>query len=275
VRAGILEVAEQHCHRIGIKLFAWWLHTHGGKEFFGPTEIRGCFSKLHMDEPPALATYITRMADAKDLIAEKGKYKLGRSVRAEPDKKYGIHSSIQAVSKILTDLPDKVPDMTEKVFLSEAIDCYRVRAYRACIVMTWNLAFDHLLRWILKDPARLAAFNAAITRKYPKRTGVVIKAYDDFADEFKEFETIEVCNTSQTVHGNIIKILQEKLVKRNLAAHPSSVVVVQSQADDVVTDLVNNVVLALTQLVAAFEIVSIYDTNLLHRVSGPDTRRRS
>jgi hypothetical protein len=139
-----------------------------------------------------------------------------------------------------------VPDMAEKVFLGEAIDCYRVRAYRACIVMTWNLAFDHLLRWILKDPARLAAFNAAIPRKFQKRVGVVMKTYDDFADEFKEFEIIEVCNTAQTVNGNIIKILKEKLVKRNLAAHPSSVVVIQPQADDVVTDLVNNVVLVLT-----------------------------
>jgi hypothetical protein len=229
-----------------IKLFAWWLHTHGGKEFFGPADIRGCFSKVHLDAPAALATYISRMADAKELIAEKSRFKLSRSVRADLDKKYGLHPSVQAVSKILTDLPDKVPDMAEQVFLSEAIDCYRVRAYRACIVMTWNLAFDHLLRWILKDAARLATFNAAIPRKYPKRAGVIIEAYDDFADEFKEFEIVEVCNTAQTVNGNIVKILKEKLVKRNLAAHPSSVVVLQPQADDVVTDLVNNVVLALT-----------------------------
>jgi hypothetical protein len=229
-----------------IKLFAWWLHTHAGKELFSPADIRGCFSKVHMDEPPALATYISRLADAKDLIAEKGKYKLARSIRVDLDKKHGVHPSIQAVSKILTDLPDKVPDIVEKGFLGEAIDCYRVRAHRACIVMTWNLAFDHLLRWILKDPARLAAFNAAIPRKYPKRAGVMMKGYDDFADEFNEFEVIEVCNTAQTVSGNIIKILKEKLVKRNLAAHPSSVVVLQPQADDVVTDLVNNVVLVLT-----------------------------
>ena len=73
-----------------------------------------------------------------------------------------------------------------------------------------------------------------------------MKTYDDFADEFNESEIIEVCNSAGTVSGNTIKILKEKLVKRNMAAHPSSVVVVQSQADDVVTDLVNNVVLALT-----------------------------
>jgi hypothetical protein len=173
-------------------------------------------------------------------------YNLTRAARTDLDTKYGVHQSIIQVSKLLTDLPDKVPDVAEKVFLSEAIDCYRVRAYRACIVMTWNLAFNHLLNWILKDTSRLAAFNDAIPKRYQKRVGVVMKTYDDFADEFNESEIIEVCNSAQTVHGNIIKILKEKLVKRNIAAHPSSVVVVQSQADDVVTDLVNNVLVTLS-----------------------------
>jgi hypothetical protein len=70
--------------------------------------------------------------------------------------------------------------------------------------------------------------------------------YDDFADEFTEREIVEVCNTAGICNANIIKILREKLDKRNMAAHPSNVIVIQPQADDVVTDLVNNVVLALT-----------------------------
>jgi hypothetical protein len=52
--------------------------------------------------------------------------------------------------------------------------------------------------------------------------------------------------TGGLISGSITKILREKLGKRNTAAHPSSVVVVQAQADDVVTDVVNNVVIALT-----------------------------
>jgi hypothetical protein len=44
----------------------------------------------------------------------------------------------------------------------------------------------------------------------------------------------------------LIPRVDQRHDKRNIAAHPSSVVVVQSQADDVVTDLINNVVLALT-----------------------------
>jgi hypothetical protein len=59
----------------------------------------------------------------------------------------------------------------------------------------------------------------------------------------KESEVIEICNTAQLLNGNIIRILREKLGKRNNAAHPASVVIVQSQADDVITDLLNNVVL--------------------------------
>jgi hypothetical protein len=230
-----------------IRLFAWYLHVHKGMEHFGSDHIRACFKELHL-VPGNVGKYVLRMAsmNSPDLVRERPGFKLTRTVRTQLDAKYGTHPSMQAVSKLLTDLPDKVPDMAEKVFLSEAIDCYRVRAYRACIVMTWNLAFNHLLNWILNDPARLQAFNDTIPKRYQKRVGVVMKTYDDFADKFNESEIIEVCNSAGTVSGNTIKILKEKLGKRNMVAHPSSVVVVQSQADDVVTDLVNNVVLALT-----------------------------
>jgi hypothetical protein len=228
-----------------IKLFAWWLHTHGGKELFGPAEIRGCYNKLHMSQQ-AVATYLTRMADAKELLKERGQYRLARSVRAELDKKYGVHESIIAVSKILTDLPATVPNVAERDFLTEALTCYQRKAFRACVVMTWNLAYSHLLDWILADQVRLDAFNTAISVRFPKITNVKITKYDDVLDELKESQVIEICKTASLINSSMFKIMKEKLDKRNIAAHPSGVKVVQSQADDVVTDLVNNVVLALT-----------------------------
>jgi hypothetical protein len=231
-----------------IKLFAWWLHVHNGNELFGPAEVRNCYAKLHVDEPPALATYLTRMADARpaDLLREKGRYKLARQVRTELDKSYGIHQSIVQVSKILSDLPGKIPNVDPRMFLTEALKCYKVEAYRACIIMTWNLAYAHLLDWILSDQARLDRFNAAISKRYQKMATLKITKYDEFLDELKEYQVIEICNSASLFNSNIFKILKDKLDRRNIAAHPSSVVVVQSQADDVVTDLVNNVVLALT-----------------------------
>jgi len=228
-----------------IKLFAWWLHAHQAKELFSVAEIRNCYNALHVDEPPALATYMTRMFDAKDLLKEKGLYKLARNTRAELDKKYGVHQSVVAISKLLTDLVGKVPDLAEQSFLAEAIKCYRVEAYRACTVMVWNVAYNHLLNWILADASKLAGFNAAIVKRNSKKAGLVIAKYDDFED-LKEREVIDICNIAGLYNSSVYKILIAKLDRRNIAAHPSSVLVVQSQADDTITDLVNNVVLGLT-----------------------------
>ena len=111
--------------------------------------------------------------------------------------------------------------------------------------MTWNLAYAHLLYWILNDAERLDDFNAAINRRYPKKSGIQIAAYDHFMEELKESEVVEICKTRWLINANIARILREKLDKRNTAAHPASVVIVQAQADDAVTDLVNNVVLCL------------------------------
>jgi hypothetical protein len=229
-----------------IRLFAWHLHTHKGKGSFDNATIRRCYDELHL-APPNVAQYLPRLAESTppDFVKVAGGYKLERSVRTGLDVKYGVHQSVVHVSKLLADLPSKVPNLAEKTFLVEAMKCYRVEAYRACIIMAWNLAFDHLLNWILNDPTRLADFNGAITKRYPKRTGIAIRDQNHF-EEFKEFEVIEICQTASLMSKNIIDILREKLKKRNAAAHPSQLVFMQSQADDVVTDLVNNVVLALT-----------------------------
>jgi hypothetical protein len=226
-----------------IRLFAWWLHTYKGVEQFENDAIRDCYRQLHLplDNVPK---YVERMIAASDLAKERAGLKLTRQIRGQLDTKYGVHQSVVEVSKLLTELPGKVPDLSEKNFLAEAIRCYRVKAYRACVVMMWNLAYSHLLHWILADERRLADFNAAIVKRYPKKAALTVRKYDDF-EEFRESELIEVCNSANLVSGNIIRILREKLGKRNNAAHPASVVIVQAQADDVVTDLTNNVVLML------------------------------
>lgn len=231
-----------------ICLFGWWLHTQGEVESFGNSEIRECYRQL-ASAPPDLSVYLPRMADKNRkppyLLREKGEYKLEGTVRRRLDQLYGSQPTTIAVTKLLSDLPAKIPDIAERTFLSEALKCYQVEAFRAAIVMAWNLAFDHMLRWIMADPARLANFNAAIPRRYPKKPAITIATREGF-EELKESEVIDVCNNAGLFSGNIGKILREKLDRRNMAAHPSTVVVTQPQADDVITDLVNNVVLALS-----------------------------
>jgi hypothetical protein len=228
-----------------IRLFAWYLHTYRGQDAFDNAAIRACYDELHMPDPN-VAKYLPRMEAFKppDLVSVKGGYKLERTVRISLDEKYGVHHTVVQVSKLLTDVIGKVPDLAEQTFLAEAIKCYRVEAYRACIIMVWNVAYNHLLNWILSDPIRLALFNSVIGKRNSRKAGLVVVNYDDFED-LKEREVIDICNSANLVNGSVYKILKEKLDRRNTAAHPSNVVVVQSQADDTITDLVNNVVLGL------------------------------
>jgi hypothetical protein len=226
-----------------IRLFAWHLHTHRNVEVLDNGRIRDCFRQLN-EAPPDVAVYLPRMADSKpaDLVRVRGGYKLAGPIKRALDTKYGVHQSVIVVTRLLAELPAKVPDLAERAFLAEAINCYRAQAFRAAIVMSWNLAFDHLLGWIEASASRLAAFNAAIPRRYPK-SKVVIRRRGDF--EQLKAEVVEVCQTAGLLTKNMVEVLREKLKRRNIAAHPSQVVIVQHQADDVITDLVNNVVLAL------------------------------
>jgi hypothetical protein len=176
-------------------------------------------------------------------LKEAGKVKLEGKARAATDKAYGDAPVTIAVTAALTQLPSKIPNVAERVFLTEAISCYRVRAFRAAIVMTWCLAMDHLQRWVLEEAGRLAAFNAASAVRYPKK-GVIVTKFDDF-EEFKESEVIEVVGSAGLVTGDVKKVLKHKLDTRNTAAHPSTVTIDEPQANEYILTLVNEVMVKL------------------------------
>jgi hypothetical protein len=179
-----------------------------------------------------------------ELLKDSRGYRLAGPLRQRFDSQFGNAPRSIVVTKLIVDLPAKVPGIQERAFLQEVIACYRVEAFRSAIVMCWNLAFDHLLRWVLIDHTRLSSFNAAISRRFPKSTAS-ITCFDDF-ERLKEYEIVEICVTANLVSSSIGKILREKLGKRNVAAHPSAVEITRFQVEDVITDLVNNVVLRLT-----------------------------
>jgi hypothetical protein len=110
--------------------------------------------------------------------------------------------------------------------------------------MTWNLAYHHLCDYVIKN--RLAEFNARWGIKFPNqhKSGVKsIAVIDDFLQELKEAEMIAICKDAGIITKDIWKIMDEKLGRRNSAAHASSVVISQLQADAFIDDLVRNVVL--------------------------------
>src|SRR5260370_3180976 len=100
--------------------------------------------------------------------------------------------------------------------------CYNSRAFRAAIVMVWNLAYDHLLHWILADSGRLAAFQAHIAgRVGPKKAAAItITKREDFED-LKESETLHICATAGLFSSdNTNKLLANQITNLNTHQHP-------------------------------------------------------
>ncbi|MHB1743956.1 MAG: hypothetical protein ACYCPO_01455 [Acidobacteriaceae bacterium] len=235
-------------HADKIRFFSWFLHYHLKRDRFVSGDIAKCYEELSMEQPSSISPFLASMEKKKpkEILRDKGGYHLEHSLREKMTAKYGQRSITVQVTKMLMDLPNKVPDVAEREFLDEALICYRNGAFRAAIVMTWNLAFDHLLSFILAH--HLAAFNTqwplSYAKQHAKARVAAITSRDDFG-ELKESETLMICKSTAIITGDLYKVLDEKLGKRNTAAHPSTVSVSQIQAEGVIDDLVNNVVLKL------------------------------
>ena len=233
---------EDLSHPDRIKLFAWYLHTHAGRERVDVDSIRRCYEQLHYN-PPNLSRDMARLAERRppELLKDATGFRLEARVREALDARYGDSPSSIAVAKLLAGLPSQVPGADQSEFLREALNCYRVKAFRSAIVMAWNLAYDRMLRWLLEDPTRLQTFNQRIPVRYPKKQ-VQITTFDDFED-LKESEVVEIASSAGLLNSGVVKVLDKELKRRNSAAHPSPTAFTQYQAEDSITDLVNNIVL--------------------------------
>lgn len=232
-------------HAEKIKLFAWYLHVHKYKSHFQPGEIKECYDALHYTPPQSFGGYLDNLKNSKEVLKNSSGYRLSAHVRDALDAIYAPTSGNKVqVTQLLRNLPGLIPDFAERTYLDEALICYVNSAFRASVVMAWNLAYHHLCDHIIK--ARLHEFNARWVVSYPghhKKSNKVIATIDDFNAELKESEVLLICRDASIITRDIWKIMDEKLGKRNSAAHPSSVVIGQLQVDAFIDDLVKNVVL--------------------------------
>ena len=235
-----------------VKVFAWYLHVHKRKEHFTSTDIRQCHETLHL-EPPNVSDILAKLALRKPrvLLRTGSQFKLEMRVRQELETKYGTRPISIAVEQSLAELPVRISDETKRKYYVEALNCYKSKCFRAAILMSWNLAYDHLLNWVLSNPSRLAKFNTELPSKPPfvlatGAVGMTIAKREDF-ERLGEHEVITICGHKNVaiISDNVKKILVECLQWRNMSAHPSTIEVKQVTAEHTILNLVENVVLHL------------------------------
>lgn len=233
-------------HAQRIRFFAWYLHRHESKPRFQITDIRRLYVAMSMAGPGNYSQQVTDLLDAEVLLKDSAGLFLEKKVRDEFDKKYGEEPERIAVRNLLASLPERVPNLAERVFVKEALDCYSVKAFRAAVVMAWNLAYDHLCAFVLAH--HRDEFNARWPLRFPdlhKKARIkTIEKVDDFA-ELQENEVILICRSAGLISADVERTLARGLGRRNSAAHPSGVAIEQLQAEECIDDLVKNVVLKL------------------------------
>ena len=103
-----------------------------------------------------------------------------------------------------------------------------------------RLAYDHICELVLAK--HLPDFNVQLPKNYPKADISAINKREDF-EFLKESQVLQVCASANIISGNVHKIAKEKLVRRNIAAHPSVIVTTTATAEEFIRDLVENVIL--------------------------------
>ena len=225
-----------------VKRFCWHLAMQAQKAKFTGADVAACFDDTGCPRPSSVSPFLASLADQRFLIKRNGSFELTRKAREQFDSVLGKRDTTIAVDKLLQELPGKLSIEAEQVYLEEALTCFRHSAFRAAIVMVWNLAYDHLCKVIINRPQYLSDFNTQLPKSFPKADILAINVRDDF-EALKESQVLQVAKSANIISGSVHKILKEKLDRRNIAAHPSNVAVSRLTAEDFILDLVQNVVL--------------------------------
>lgn len=224
-----------------VDYFAYFLATETTSESFTAKQIQDCFDILSLKQYARVAVYLSENVGNKSgrYIKSKTGYRLERSVFDDIKQEVNNEPKKVQVSQHLTDLVSKIKDPQEEAFLAEALNCYRIEAYRATIILVWILAIGHLQKYIFGQ--KLNDFNSALAKNPDKKVQKIVN-YDDFSD-LSEVKLIELMRSANIISNDVRKILDEKLGIRNSAAHPSGIIFTGHKITEFGLDIINNILL--------------------------------
>jgi hypothetical protein len=115
----------ERSHGDRIKIFGWFLHTQQNLPHFEPSDIGKCYDMLHMARPSSFSGYFENLVTRGDLLKTASGYRLDDRVREALDAQHGTREITIQVTQLLLNLPNQLPDLAERTYLSEALICYK------------------------------------------------------------------------------------------------------------------------------------------------------
>lgn len=223
-----------------ILAFGYFMHIERGAARFFPANINLLFDEAHLARPSNTPYQMKSLAEAsaKRLLIDKQGYRLSAPARDKIAALLPMPITPKQIMVELKKLEARITNHAQKIFLEEMIICFSHGAYRASIVMAWNLAYHHICTHIFNS--HLTAYNARLPVNNKNEKPIV--QFSDF-EKTTERVVIEVAKGANIINKTTHKTLDAKLDIRNMAAHPSSASIQPITAEEVITDLVHNVLL--------------------------------
>jgi hypothetical protein len=221
-----------------ISIIGYFLHAHRNCERFKAAEINVCFDALHIKRPANAGSQMTAMAQNARLLGNTSGFRLSNKTRARVVAMLPSTAPPKQMLSQLKNLEESLNDPQQQTFLHEANVCFINGAYRAAIVMAWNLAYHHVCKIIFDH--HLDIYNIRLPLQYKNEKPIA--KFTDFEDT-KESTVIAVAKGAGIISNTTAKILKAKLDIRNMACHPSSTTILPITAEEVISDLANNILL--------------------------------
>jgi hypothetical protein len=221
-----------------ISAIGYFLHTHQGIDKFKTAHVNACFDELHMKRPANAGSQMNAMTQNSRFLGNTNGFKLSNTARAKIAAMLPSDAAPKQVLLQLKKLEAGLTDPQQRIFLREANICFMHGAYRAAVVMAWNLAYHHVCSFIFNN--HLQTYNTRLPIQFKSEKPII--KFTDFEDT-KESIVIAVAKGSSIISSTTAKILKAKLDIRNTAAHPSSTTILPITAEEVISDLTHNVLL--------------------------------
>jgi hypothetical protein len=216
----------------------YFLHVYKSQEKFKAGDINACFDELHIKRPANANSQMNSMTQSARLLGGTTGFRLSSASRAKVAAMLPAATPERTILSQLKQLEVKLTDPQQRTFLHETNICFMNGAYRASVVMAWNLAYHHLCKFIFDK--HLHAYNSRLPIQFKHEKAII--RFTDFEDT-KESIVIAVAKGAGIISNTTARILKAKLDLRNTAAHPSSTTILPITAEEVISDLVHNVLL--------------------------------
>lgn len=226
-------------HSDKITVFGYYLQENLRYESFNHKNIEECYDALDLPRPTNIPSRLLELKKVNRLVPynkSKGSYRVSGPESKTIEGKLG-NKELAKVSDNLTKLP-KLLSKPESDLLKEALNCLKVKALRAVIVLVWIIVIDHLQDFVIRN--KLADFNTALST-HTRYQRLTITKKEDF-EEIKESDFISIMKTASIITKGQKKLLDEKLGIRNTYAHPSSLTLSESKVNSFVEDLIVDIV---------------------------------